>query len=322
MNSLIGFPSQMPYGLVADLPKVAPEDTRGLQIYLPLPPVTASSYSPQIRSFLETNFMEGGDRLFNPSSVKQPQHLSSSEVLGSTTISKYPTIVYPLTSNYNQSDQIEAVVYPLPKEPSVLPVEGTLFPLPKVSIIVDKPLIFAFTSSSLPTSSKPPIVSKQSSEIKSSQLKGYYGMNGSLEEWVPKSSVTRIQTRNILPILPVLTYLQDPQTGESVPQILNSDPDDVDPDPNYGIEQEWLLFQRQGDQYDRIAEWREEPDEADAEDYNLQGVSTLNDGYAWGPLPLPTIPDPLARYGYDVEYQQLLEYQQNQDDEDTGKYED
>lgn len=89
--------------------------------------------------------------------------------------------------------------------------------------------------------------------------------------------------------------------------------EDIKLDPNYGASQQWLLNNRQGDQYDRLPEWIQDPIIADAEDYNLPGETTLNRGMVWGPLPKIN-PIPTTKLD---EYNRLLEYAQTQIEEQS-----
>lgn len=76
-----------------------------------------------------------------------------------------------------------------------------------------------------------------------------------------------------------------------------------DTDPGYGISQEWLIFQRQGDQYDRIAEWN--PD--------------LVEGYNYDKL--PNLNPYQGNEVIDYEYERLLEYQEDQEQEEDEQEE-
>jgi hypothetical protein len=79
-------------------------------------------------------------------------------------------------------------------------------------------------------------------------------------------------------------------------------------DPEFGLPQEWLLFQRQGDEYDRLPERRPYPELAYETEFNLP-VTTLNMGRVWYGIPkLPTIPE--SKFYRD--YQEALEYSQTQ----------
>lgn len=110
-------------------------------------------------------------------------------------------------------------------------------------------------------------------------------------------------------------YTNDDELYDTEPNYVNtSTPDNDDKyyntDPNYNISQEWLLFQRQGDQYDNLDEWDTTPEASYKESFNEIGESTLNEGMVWGPLPQEKIP----MRSHD-EYQRLLEYYQTEMDE-------
>ncbi len=81
-----------------------------------------------------------------------------------------------------------------------------------------------------------------------------------------------------------------------------------DTDPNFGLPQQWLLFQRQGDEYDRLPERRPYPELAYDTEFNLP-VTTLNIGRVWyGISKLPTISESKSYR----DYQEALEYSQTQ----------
>lgn len=109
--------------------------------------------------------------------------------------------------------------------------------------------------------------------------------------------------------LPAFIYQRDSTTGQLTRYLALETDKSYDTDPDYGINQEWLLFQRQGDQYDRTAEWNKYPEITDAEEFNILGVTTLNEGRIWNGPPR-TIPVPRSEY-YD-EYKRYLEYSQTQ----------
>jgi hypothetical protein len=130
---------------------------------------------------------------------------------------------------------------------------------------------------------------------------------------VPYSSTVPLPTiKNPPPqsTLPVFVYRQD--TAGNLTRYLVAEDDNRDADPDFGIEQEWLLFQRQGDEYDRLPEYVPDQERAVLEQYNVPSNSSLNQGVAWGPLPYPNF---VTTPG-DDEYKQLLEYQKTQEDED------
>jgi hypothetical protein len=85
--------------------------------------------------------------------------------------------------------------------------------------------------------------------------------------------------------LPAIVYRVNPQTNKLTRYLADWRDPDYDTDPNYGISQEWLLFNRQGDQYDRLPEWVPYSEIADPERVNLQDATTLNIGRIWGGLP-------------------------------------
>lgn len=124
---------------------------------------------------------------------------------------------------------------------------------------------------------------------------------------VPLPSIKNPPPRSTLP---VFTYRQD-STG-NLTRYLVAEDDNRDADPEFGIEQEWILFQRQGDDYDRIAERVTDQERTVKEQYNVPSNSSLNQGITWGPLPYPNFVVPSG----DDEYKQLLEYQKTQEDED------
>lgn len=111
--------------------------------------------------------------------------------------------------------------------------------------------------------------------------------------------------------VPVFVYLKDPNTGNIV-RYLAQDERDLryyDTDPDYGISQEWLLNNRQGDNYDRVPEWTQTVEIDDRERNNEQGYTTLNRGRIWYGIPRPQILPPSASY---QEYERLMEYAQMQ----------
>ena len=85
------------------------------------------------------------------------------------------------------------------------------------------------------------------------------------------------------------------------------------PDPDFGPSQEWLLYQHQGDQYDRLPERVSDPIIADAESYNEQGFTLLNRGRIWyGP---PREQKDTSGSKYYEEYKKYIEYGHTQIEE-------
>ena len=135
---------------------------------------------------------------------------------------------------------------------------------------------------------------------------------------------TQLKTNNLESMNDIHHYTNDDELYDTEPNYAdayyNADNDNIyrdadddkyyDTDPDYNITQEWLLFQRQGDQYNNLSEWDETPDASYKESFNEDGVSLVNDGLVWGPLPTPILP---INSSYD-EYQRLLEYHQSEMD--------
>ena len=116
--------------------------------------------------------------------------------------------------------------------------------------------------------------------------------------------------------LPAFIYQRDPTTGKLTRYLAIEEDKSYDTDPNYGISQEWLLFQRQGDHYDRVAEWNTDPQIVDAERDNEQGVTTLNEGRIWSGPPRQ---QPILKSAYYEDYLRHLEYSQTQiEDQDDS----
>jgi hypothetical protein len=113
--------------------------------------------------------------------------------------------------------------------------------------------------------------------------------------------------------LPTFVYELNPTTGNLERYLVTTD-DNSDQDRDYGIEQQWLLFNRQGDQYDRVSEWNPDPEPASREYNNELGYSMVNEGMVWGPLPKT---NPVASRS-DPEYRRLLEYQRTQEEEEDN----
>lgn len=114
--------------------------------------------------------------------------------------------------------------------------------------------------------------------------------------------------------VPAFVYLRDSSTGKIV-RYLAQDESDMryyDTDPNYGINQEWLLNNRQGDEQDRVPERTEFVEIADRERNNEQGYTTLNRGRIWYGAPRMNILPPSEAY---EEYERLVEYAQTQIEE-------
>lgn len=124
-----------------------------------------------------------------------------------------------------------------------------------------------------------------------------------------------INTVPLLADVPTFVYLRDPETRQIVRYLAQDERDNVyyDTSPNYGISQQWLLSNRQGDEYDRLPERHEFPEYADAERDNLAGVTTLNRGRVWyGSAPSRTLPES-SEY---IEYERFLEYARTQEQEE------
>jgi hypothetical protein len=116
--------------------------------------------------------------------------------------------------------------------------------------------------------------------------------------------------------LPSFIYEEDPKTGKLIRYLAIEDDPSYNTDTDYGLSQEWLLFQRQGDQYDRLSERIPYPDIAEAEAFNEQGVTTLNEGRVWyGP---PRAPKIRRTSEYYEEYEKYLEYNQTQIEENDN----
>lgn len=115
--------------------------------------------------------------------------------------------------------------------------------------------------------------------------------------------------------LPAFVYQKDPITGHLTRYLAMEDDKSYNTDTDYGINQEWLLFQRQGDQYDRTAEWNRYPEITDAEEFNMSGVTTLNEGRVWMGPPRTS---PIDRSEYYDEYKRYLEYSQTQIQEEDS----
>jgi hypothetical protein len=104
--------------------------------------------------------------------------------------------------------------------------------------------------------------------------------------------------------LPAFLY-QKNDDGKLTRILVRETDNSYNTDSNYGIGQQWLLFQRQGDQYDRLPEWNTNPEQARKESFSESGISTVNDGMVWGPLPrLERVKESVR----DIEFQRLLEY--------------
>jgi hypothetical protein len=142
----------------------------------------------------------------------------------------------------------------------------------------------------------------------------------------------KIDNRRNLGAIP--HYTNDDELYDSEPNYIDksrSDNDDkyYNTDPNYNISQEWLLFQRQGDQYDNLDEWNTTPESSHKEAFNEEGFSTLNTGLVWGDLPgeksNTKILNPennrmrsniSSNQSTNDEYQRLLDYYHREMDED------
>ena len=113
--------------------------------------------------------------------------------------------------------------------------------------------------------------------------------------------------------LPAFVYQRNNETGQLTRYLVMEEDKSYDTDPNYGISQEWLLFQRQGDQFNRISEWNEYPEITEAEEFNVLGVTTLNEGRVWMGPPRAT---PTYHSPYYDEYKRYIEYGQTQIEEE------
>lgn len=113
--------------------------------------------------------------------------------------------------------------------------------------------------------------------------------------------------------LPEFIYQEDPVTGTLTRYLAVEEDHSYDTDIDYGISQEWLLSQRQGDQYDRVSERIPYPEIARSQEFNEQGVTLLNQGRVWYGPPKPQMPPPRSAY-YD-EYNRYLEYSRTQIEE-------
>ena len=102
--------------------------------------------------------------------------------------------------------------------------------------------------------------------------------------------------------LPKFLYTRDSETGIMIRYLAVEKDTSFVTDPDYTNQQQWLLNQRQGDQYDRVKEWIPYPNLAVAESDNEQGFSLLNEGLIWGDVPNITILDPITNYEKYMEY--------------------
>lgn len=114
--------------------------------------------------------------------------------------------------------------------------------------------------------------------------------------------------------LPKFVYQRDANTGFLKRYLVTERDTSYDTDTDYGIDQRWLLNNRQGDQYDRVPERISDPVIANEENNNIFGATTLNEGRIWGGP--PKLPPPY-RSAYYEEYQQYLEYAQTQVEEES-----
>lgn len=123
---------------------------------------------------------------------------------------------------------------------------------------------------------------------------------------IDRSSIYPLPTYDLRPLLMTDNPIEIPLPVRPIPPKFLKRPkmeneDELngigDPDPNYGIEQEWLIFQRQGDQYDRLPEYNP---------YRFEQVDTTYDK-----LPILTpfkwSPD------VDDEYERLVDYKNTQE---------
>ena len=111
------------------------------------------------------------------------------------------------------------------------------------------------------------------------------------------------------------SYLYDEASDEPVPQLPSLRSTDPDPDPEFGISQEWLLNQRQGDEYDQIPERKD--DYSEAEDPAIFYLWT-NRTPIYNYNQLPNLkPTPIT--GLDDEFKRMQEYALNQEQETEDK---
>lgn len=113
--------------------------------------------------------------------------------------------------------------------------------------------------------------------------------------------------------LPAFAYRIDPINGR-LDRYLVMEDDDSDWDQEFGVNEEWMLFQRQGDQYNRIPEINSEPEAAYRESNSMLGYSIAIQGIGWNSLPRirPTVSL------VDPEFLDLLEYKRTQEQEEDN----
>lgn len=117
-----------------------------------------------------------------------------------------------------------------------------------------------------------------------------------------------------MPTLPGMIYRTDPTTGVLRRYLAVHDDPDYTTDTDYGINQQWLLNNRQGNEYDRVPEWVPEPETARETNLGLLGVTIANVGRVWEGPPRTQIIS-----SYQDEYARMLEYSQTELDE-NDKY--
>lgn len=135
----------------------------------------------------------------------------------------------------------------------------------------------------------------------------------SMIDWKPP--IKWIDTQPVL--IQKRPYLIPEYEDRIIPIVKKPDDSRFDTDPDYTISQDWLLNNRQGDQYDRLPERRPYPELANETAYNLPGVTTLNRGRVWYGLPIiPKIPNS----PFYEKYQEALEYSQTQIEEENSYF--
>lgn len=87
--------------------------------------------------------------------------------------------------------------------------------------------------------------------------------------------------------LPRFIYERDEVTGEVSTYLAVEEDDSFNTDVDYTDRQQWLLNQRQGDQYDRIRERIPRTELADLESNNDSSINLLNEDMIWHGINLP-----------------------------------
>jgi len=115
--------------------------------------------------------------------------------------------------------------------------------------------------------------------------------------------------------LPTFIYKYNKENGKLTRNLVQDDSDFkyYNTDPDYGISQQWLLFNRQGDEQDRLPERRPYPDIAEKEN-NSEQVTTLDRGRVWH-YPPKSVPVQISKYN--EEYERLLEYGRMVEEDDS-----